>query len=321
MNRSDRLGSLMLFSATLMLVCCVTIRSVVSFVIPSPGLRPPSPKGRGAGNEGARVEELHRCEINYAAVYNSKGNRPNPLEASSNQVVGEVRVAAAADLKFVMDEMIREFQKEHPEILVKVTFGSSGSFYSQLLNQAPFDVYFSADLMYPRKLGEQGLTLPETEFTYAVGQLAIWVPKSSPIDVEQLKMDALRHGSVQHIAIANPKHAPYGRAAEAALRSSGLYETLQGKLVLGENVSQALQFVQSGAAEIGIVALSLALAPNVKGQGSYWQIPLDAYPRLEQGGVILKWAKDPKAAMSFRGFVLGPRGRGLLKRFGFYLGE
>jgi molybdate transport system substrate-binding protein len=231
----------------------------------------------------------------------------------------EVRVAAASDLKFAMDEVVQEFQKDHPETAVKVTYGSSGNFYSQLSNQAPFDLFLSADIGYPRKLSEQGLTLPGTEFLYAIGSIVVWVPTSSPIQVERLKMEALRHDSVRHIAIANPKHAPYGKAAEAALRSSGIYEAVQSKLVLGENISQTFQFVQSGNAEIGIVALSLALAPSVKEQGRSWKVPLDAYPRLEQGGIILKWAKDMEAVQSFRKFVMGSKGRPLLKAYGFIL--
>lgn len=232
---------------------------------------------------------------------------------------GELRIAAASDLNFAMDEIVQEFQKDHPEITVKVTYGSSGNFYSQLSNQAPFDLFFSADISYPRKLSEQGLTLPRTEFLYAIGSIVIWVPRSSPIDVEQLKMEALRHESVRHIAIANPKHAPYGKAAEAALRSLGIYEAVQPKLVFGENISQTFQFVQSGNAEIGIVALSLALAPSVKDQGRYWKVPSDAYPCLEQGGVILKWVKNVEAAQSFRNFIMGSKGRPLLRRYGFYL--
>jgi molybdate transport system substrate-binding protein len=248
--------------------------------------------------------------------------RSDPLGTArqvSTQSPTEIFVAAAADLRFAMEEMIQEFQKDHPEIIVRVTYGSSGNFYSQLSNQAPFDLFFSADIGYPRKLSEQGLILPGTEFLYGVGRLVIWVPKSSLIDVERLKLEAVRHESVHHIALANPKHAPYGKAAEASLRSAGLWETAQSKIVLGENVSQALQFIQSGNAEIGIVALSLALAPGIKDQGRYWQIPLDTYPRLEQGGVILKWTKAPEAAQSLRGFVTGSKGRSVLEHYGFYL--
>jgi len=245
---------------------------------------------------------------------------PAPLaQEKSKKDKRELLIAAASDLKFAMDEIVQEFQKEHPEIMVKVTYGSSGNFYSQLSNQAPFDLFFSADIGYPRKLNEQGLTLPATEFLYAVGSIVLWVPKSSPIQVEQLKMEALRQESVRHIAIANPQHAPYGKAAEAALRSSGLYEDVKSKLVLGENISQTFQFVQSGNAEIGIIALSLVSAPAAKDQGRYWTIPSDTYPRLEQGAVILKWVKDLKAAQDFRAFVMNPRGRSVLNRYGFYL--
>jgi molybdate transport system substrate-binding protein len=134
-------------------------------------------------------------------------------------------------------------------------------------------------------------------------------------------MEALRSPLVRHIAIANPKHAPYGRAAEAAMRSQGVYDSIKGKLVYGENVAQTFQFVQSGAADIGIIALSLALAPEARSQGRYWEVPIDAYPRIEQGGIILKWTKQTEAAQIFRSFVLGPRGQPILKKYGFFLPE
>jgi molybdate transport system substrate-binding protein len=231
----------------------------------------------------------------------------------------EISVAAAADLKFALDEISREFGKRNQGIRVNVAYGSSGNFYSQLQNQAPFDLFLSADMEYPRKLSEQGLSLPGTEFAYAVGRLAVWAPAGSPIEVQKLGIHALQHPSVTHIAIANPRHAPYGRAAEAAMRSLGVYDSVKGKLVFGENVAQALQFVQSGNAEIGIVALSLAMSPAVRQQGQYWEVPLDSYPRIEQDGVILKWAKDADAARSFRAFLTKPEGRSILKKYGFML--
>jgi molybdate transport system substrate-binding protein len=140
----------------------------------------------------------------------------------------------------------------------------------------------------------------------------VWGPAASPLD----PATALKAASVRHVAIANPQHAPYGRAAEAALRSLGIYDSVAKKLVLGENVAQALQFVQSGAADVGIVALSLALAPPVRGQGRYWEVPGTAYPKIEQGGVILK---DSKAAREFRSFLLDEVGRRILKKYGFSL--
>jgi molybdate transport system substrate-binding protein len=231
----------------------------------------------------------------------------------------EVSVAAAADLKYALDEISREFEKRNKGIRVNAAYGSSGNFYAQLQNQAPFDLFLSADMEYPRKLSEQGLGLSGTEFAYAVGRLAVWAPAGSPIDVRKLGVDALKHPSVAHIAIANPLHAPYGRAAEAAMRSLGVYNSVRPKLVFGENVAQALQFVQSGNAEIGIVALSLAISPAVRERGQYWEVPLESYPRMEQGGVILKWARDPEAARSFRAFLVNSEGRSILKKYGFTL--
>src|SRR5437773_3688919 len=158
-----------------------------------------------------------------------------------------VAVAAAADLRFALDALTATFRETHPDVVVDVSYGSSGSFYAQLLNRAPFDVFLSADLDYPKKLAAQRLTRGPV-FTYAVGRIVLWVPASSPVDVSALGMDALAAPRVTHIAIANPAHAPYGRAAEAAMRASGVYDRVQPKLVFGDNVGQALQFVQSGTA-------------------------------------------------------------------------
>jgi molybdate transport system substrate-binding protein len=187
----------------------------------------------------------------------------------------------------------------------------------QLTNHAPFDLFLSADVQYPRKLSEQGLILPGSEFTYADGRIVLWASTASGVDVERLGMDALRQPAVRHIAIANPAHAPYGRAAEAALRSLGVYDAVKDKLVMGENISQTFQMAESGAAEVGIVALSLAMAPAASGQGRYWEVPRDAYPRIQQGGAILKWTRNPAAAQAFRAFLLAPEGRAILKRYGF----
>jgi molybdate transport system substrate-binding protein len=190
-------------------------------------------------------------------------------------------------------------------------------FYQQLTNHAPFDLFLSADVQYPRKLSEQGLILPGSEFTYADGRIVLWASTASRVDVGRLGMDALRQPAVRHIAIANPAHAPYGRAAEAALRSLGVYDAVKDKLVMGENISQTFQMAESGAAEVGIVALSLAMAPAASGQGRYWEVPRDAYPRIQQGGAILKWTRNPAAAQAFRAFLLAPEGRAILKRYGF----
>jgi len=228
-----------------------------------------------------------------------------------------LRIAAAADLRYALDDVVKAFRQRHAEVRIEPTYGSSGMFYAQLVNHAPFDLYLSADVEYPRKLSAQGLTLPGSDFAYADGRIVVWTGNATGVDVARLGMDALRQPAVRHIAIANPAHAPYGRAAEAALHSLGLYDAVQGKLVMGENISQAFQMAQSGAAEVGIVALSLAIAPSAAGQGHYWEIPRDAYPRIQQGGAILKWTKNPEAAHAFRAFLLAPEGRAILKRYGF----
>jgi molybdate transport system substrate-binding protein len=232
-----------------------------------------------------------------------------------------VSVAAAADLKFALDDILSAFHQDHPDIQVRVTYGSSGNFFAQLNNHAPFDLFFSADRDYPQRLIEQGLAAPGSLFVYAVGHLVVWVPRESTLNVEELGMQVLLDPSVRKIAIANPKHAPYGRAAEAALKAAGLYAKVQERLVYGENVTQTATWVQNGSADVGIIALSLALAPPLRVSGRYWEIPVDAYPRMEQGGVILSWAKDPPAAKSLRDFVLAEQGRTILRRYGFFLPE
>jgi molybdate transport system substrate-binding protein len=233
----------------------------------------------------------------------------------------ELTVAAAADLKFAMDQLVTEFQTSQPGTTVKVAYGSSGNFFAQLQNRAPFDLYFSADIEYPRKLAEAGHALDTNVFPYAVGRLVVWVPKSSSVDLDTLGIQSLLAPSVRKVAIANPEHAPYGRAAVAAMKFLRVYEQAESRLVYGENIAQTAQFIQSGAADIGIIALSLALAPQMKDAGRYWEIPLDAYPKMEQGGIILSWTKEPIAARAFRDFVLGQHGREALNRYGFFLLE
>ena len=241
----------------------------------------------------------------------SPGPRAGPARGSH-----KLAIAAAADLEFALDELGREFRSAHPDVDLQPVYGSSGNFYAQIRNQAPFDIFLSADLEYPRKLVREGIGVESSLFVYGAGRLVVWVPAASRLD----PATALRSDAIRHLAIANPLHAPYGRAAEAALRGMGVYERLSKKLVLGENIAQTLQFVQSGAADAGIVALSLALAPPlsnaVGNQGRYWEIPLDQYPKMEQGGVIIT---DSPAAQSFRAFLLGEAGRSVLERYGFFL--
>jgi len=241
-------------------------------------------------------------------------NCAHPARAAEQ---GTVRVAAASDLRFTMDEIVEAFRRERPAVDVLVTYGSSGNFYAQLSNRAPFDFFFSADVDYPRRLIRQGLALANSEFLYGVGRLVVWVPRNSSIEVEKLGMQALLSPSVRRIAIANPRHAPYGRAAEAAMKSLGVFDQVKDRLVLGDSVMQTAQFVDSGGAEVGIISHSLALAPALRDKGRFWEAPIDAYPRQEQGGVILSWAKDRPAAEALRDFVLSEGGRAILRRHGF----
>jgi len=237
--------------------------------------------------------------------------------ATAPAPAARVAVAAAADLQFAFDEIGTAFRAANPDVELTVTYGSSGTFFAQLSTRAPFDLYLSADVDYPRRLVAAGLAVPDSLFRYAIGQIALWVPAASPLDLERDGIDALLAPSVRTIAIANPRHAPYGRAAEAALRTLGVYERVRARLVLGENIAQTAQFVESGAADVGIVALSLALAPRLQATGRHWLVPRDSHPPLEQGGVILEWARDRHAAERLRAFLVGPEGRRLLDRFGF----
>lgn len=230
-----------------------------------------------------------------------------------------VVVAAAADLKHALDELLVEFQAVHPETAVKASYGSSGNFHMQIANGAPFDLFLSADMDFPRKLAAAGLADASSLFPYASGLLVLWVPDGSPLDLEKNGLRALLDPRVRKVAVANPEHAPYGQAAVAALRHEGIYEEVAGKLVLGENVAQAAQFVETGNAEIGVIALSLALAPVMQEKGRHWQVPPDHFPPLLQGGVIPARAKNPDGAALLREWIISRRGRELLSRYGFIL--
>ncbi len=226
-------------------------------------------------------------------------------------------IAAAADLQFALVEVKAAFAKIHPGVDVSITYGSSGNFHAQLMNRAPFDLFLSADLSYPRKLVEAGVADGTTEFLYSRGHLVLVLPNASPIPVEQLGMKALVHPAAKKVAIANPRVAPYGRAAEAALVKLGLLEAVQSRLVFGDNVGQAAQFVQTGAADIGILALSLAKAPVMAASGRCWELPEDAHPPLDQGGVILNHTRNRPDALAFRAFMQSPPAVEILRRYGF----
>jgi molybdate transport system substrate-binding protein len=229
----------------------------------------------------------------------------------------EITIAAASDLNFAFREIVTEYEKASGNH-VRLTLGSSGNFYAQIQNGAPFDLYFSADIAYPQKLEEAGLTVPGSLYQYAVGRIVMWTGHESHIDVTQ-GFEALREPTVKKIAIANPKHAPYGRAAVAAMEYFKVYDQVKDKLILGENISQAAQFIESGACDIGIIALSLAVAPAMKSRGTYWEVPAEAHPALEQGAVIMKSSKQQESAKQFLAFIKGAQGQEIMKRYGFTL--
>ena len=236
------------------------------------------------------------------------------LPAHSVSARQEVLVAAAADLKFAMDSLITVFSAEQPDIAVKAVYGSSGNFFEQIAAGAPFDIFFSADIGYPRKLDSLHKTLAPVR-SYGTGQIVLW---SKRLDPSKAKMNTLLDPSIRKIAIANPAHAPYGKRAEESLRYYKLYDQIKDKLVLGENISQTAQYAMSGAADIGIIALSLALSPAMQQEGGkYWVIPSDSHQPLQQGYVLLQHAKDNAGVEKFAQFTGSPRAAAVLQHFGF----
>lgn len=246
----------------------------------------------------------------------------SPFSPARNEIYPqekETRIAAAADLKFAMAELSESFEKL-TGAKVNVTYGSSGNFFSQIQNGAPFDLFFSADIDYPKKLEAAGLAEPGTLYEYAVGRIAIWTPPDSKLDIPNQRWQALLDTRVEKVAIANPEHAPYGRAAVAALQNAGIYEFVKAKLVYGENISQAAQFVQSGNAQAGIVAMSLALSPAMR-EGKRWEIPENMHPALQQGAIVMKNTRNKEAARAFLEFVKSKEARDALAKHGFELPE
>lgn len=225
-------------------------------------------------------------------------------------------VAAASSLKLPLEELKRSFEAANPGIAVSMTLGASGAFFAQLQQGAPFDLFLSADRDYPRKLVAAGLAGPDGERVYAIGRLVAWTPKGSPIDLGKRGLAALAGPEVTKLAIANPAVAPWGRAAEAALRSAGILDAVRARLVLGQSVGQAAQFASTGAADAALLPRSLTFAPELAG-GQIFDVPLDAYPTPEQSAVVVAGAAHAGAARAFLGFITGPDGRAILARFGF----
>jgi len=224
-------------------------------------------------------------------------------------------VAAASDLQSALPAIVSRFETDTGE-RVAMTFGSSGNFFTQIQNGAPFDVFLSADIDYPNRLERTGHAERGSVYEYARGRLVLWTRNDSGVDVRR-GLAVLADGRVRRVAIANPEHAPYGRAAVAALRHERLYEQVQGKLVLGENISQAAQFAQSGSADAGVLALSLALSPTLKSTGAYVEIPESWHPSIQQAAVVLASSRRKALARQFIDYLKTPESVRILRSYGF----
>ena len=234
-------------------------------------------------------------------------------------IAQDLTIAAAADLQFAMQDIASHYEKESGKT-VKVIYGSSGNFAQQIRNGAPFDVFFSANLDYPKQLESAGLIEPGSTYQYAKGKLVLWIPNTSSIDISS-GLKSLLNPAIKKIAIANPAHAPYGKATVAALQKENLYDRVKDRLVLGENISQTATFVVSAGADVGLVALSLAISPNMKEKGRYVEVPAGDYPAIEQACVILKSSKNKDAARKFLEYVKRPATAEVLRGYGFEVAE
>lgn len=236
---------------------------------------------------------------------------------ASNPAPPVVAIAAASDLVFCLEALHAEFRREYPDTRLQVSTGSSGNFFAQIRQGAPYDVFLSADLRYPRELIAAGAAESSSLTLYAIGRLVLWTTQPG-LDAVELAT-VVRDARVRRFAIANPTHAPYGRAACEALERAGAWREAQPKLVFGDNIAQTAQFVQKGGAEAGLVALSLVLAPNLQGVGRWVEVPEDWHSPLEQGAVLtIRGAGNP-AARAYLEFLRSPAARQIFHRYGFRL--
>lgn len=227
----------------------------------------------------------------------------------------KITIAAAADLKFAMDEIVMQFKKSNSDAGIDVVYGSSGKFHTQIQQGAPFDLFFSADIGFPRDLAKLGLAASEVR-PYALGRIVLW---SANLDASKMTLQNLTDPKIVRIAIANPRHAPYGKRAEEALRAAGLWDKVESKLVYGDNIAHTAQLVQTGNAQVGILALSLAMSPEMKKQGGYWLIPSNLHEPLEQGFIITQRARNNALAKRFAEEMASESVRMVMNRYGFTL--
>ena len=235
------------------------------------------------------------------------------LPCVARAVAAEVQVAVAANFAEPMQKIADAFERDtgHKALLA---FGSTGNFYAQIKNGAPFEVLLSADAETPARLEKEGLGVPGTRFTYAIGTLVLWSPKSGVVDAHG---QVLKKGAFAHIALANPRLAPYGAAALEVLSKLGIYSALEPKLVLGEDVAQAYQFVASGNADLGFVALSQVLRDGKISKGSAWIVPAALYTPIRQDAVILAGGENNAAALALMNYMKQKKARVIIKAYGY----
>ncbi|MBH3435797.1 molybdate ABC transporter substrate-binding protein [Pseudomonas citronellolis] len=235
--------------------------------------------------------------------------------ATHAALADEVQVAVAANFTAPIPAIAKDFEKDTGHKLV-ASFGATGQFYAQIKNGAPFEVFLAADDSTPAKLEQEKAVVPGSRFTYAIGKLALWSPKDGYVDA---KGEVLKQGGFQHLSIANPKTAPYGLAATQVLDKLGLKDKLTGRIVEGQNIGQAYQFVSSGNAELGFVALSQIYKDGKVTAGSAWIVPADLYEPIRQDAVILEKGKDNAAAKALVDYLKGPKAAAVIKAYGYEL--
>lgn len=252
----------------------------------------------------------------FLALPGCKREKSTPSPTPSSPTHTKLTVAAAASVRFALPEIIAKFEEEHDGITVEGVYGASGNLFQQITSKAPFDVFLSADENYAIELVKQRHGVGGSIIRYATGRLALWAPNDSPLDVTK-GLAILSDETVKKVAIANPKLAPYGVAAEEALKKAGIYDTLKDKIVLGENIAQTAQFVESGNAQVGLLALSMVVSPGLKEKGKSWTVPETDHAPIIQSGCICEYSNNKAVAEQFMKFMHSEAAREVLKRHGF----
>ncbi len=225
-------------------------------------------------------------------------------------IAGEIRVAVASNFSEAIKNIAERFQLSTGHVVTLIV-GSTGKHYAQIKNGAPFDVFFAADSLRPQRLEAEGVALRGSRFTYAIGKLVLWSPQPTYVDAEGKVLDT---GGFRYLSIANPKLAPYGKAAQEVLQARGVWDSLQARIVRGENIGQTFQFVKSGNAELGFIAYSQLKQPGQVIEGAFWEVPQSMYTPIRQQAVLLH---DNAIAHSFMSFIKNAESRQVIRAFGY----